>query len=307
MSTNGNATDPRPVLVMLAAGMATRYGGGCKPLAPVGFHGEAVIDLTAGDARAAGFGEIVVIVGPQSSPAITYHLQRSWPASVKVSTAEQPVPLGTAHAVLCARRNIGDRPFAVVNGDDVYGVPALRLLADHLALDSAVHANVAFALRDTIVTRDTVTRGTCQVDSEGNLAAMVERKKVHLLDDGRYVSDDGLEPAELAGDTPVSMNLWGLRPSIWPVLVDAVTTMHPTVGADGSVPDRDSVDASKEVLLPEVVNDMTRAGHQVAVLAGPGRCIGVTHLDDLPVVCALLAQMVAEGERPENPWPQDRA
>ena len=97
------------MLVVLAAGMAKRYGG-CKPLAPVGLHGEAVIDLTAGDALAAGFGPVVLVLGPQTGPAIRYHVKAAFPRHVQVSFAEQSVPLGTAHAVLCARRLVGDGP-----------------------------------------------------------------------------------------------------------------------------------------------------------------------------------------------------
>ena len=107
------ASADAPVLVMLAAGMAKRYGGP-KPLAPVGLHGEALVDIVASDAVAAGFGEIVVVLGPHSGPAISYHLARSWPSWVRVSLAEQPVPLGTAHAALCARRQVGERAFALV-------------------------------------------------------------------------------------------------------------------------------------------------------------------------------------------------
>jgi dTDP-glucose pyrophosphorylase len=119
---------------MLAAGLAKRYGG-CKPLAPVGVHGEAIIDLTASDALEAGFGRIVVVVGPKTAPAISYHLERSWPKWANATTAHQPLPLGTTHAVLCAREQVGDGPFGVVNGDDVYGGPALRLLYERLTAD----------------------------------------------------------------------------------------------------------------------------------------------------------------------------
>src|SRR5579872_7179898 len=121
--TGGKAQSP--ALVMLAAGMATRYGGGCKPLAPVGQHGEAVIDLNASDALSAGFGGVVVVLGPHSGPAIAYHIERCWPRAVDVALAEQTVPLGTAHATLCARLDVGQRRFALVNADDVYGVEAL--------------------------------------------------------------------------------------------------------------------------------------------------------------------------------------
>jgi len=296
-----------PALVMLAGGMAKRYGG-CKPLAPAGLHGEAVIDLTAGDAVAAGFADVVVVIGPQTGGAISYHVRRCFPPSVAVAFAEQEVPLGTAHALLCARKHVGDGPFAVVNSDDIYGTPALALLAAHLT-GGAEHAIVAYRLRDTIVTDDPVTRGACEVGADGTLVRLVERKKVARRSDGDFDVADGRQPAVLDGATPVSMNLWGFQPAIWPVLEAAVLGAHPTVGADGTVPDRAGLADEGEVLLPEVVGAMIAGvapgggpAQAVRVLEGPGRCIGVTHADDLPVVRQELATMVGTGQRPEGPW-----
>ncbi len=295
-----------PVLVMLAAGMAKRYGG-CKPLAPAGIHGEAIIDLNASDALSAGFEDIIVIVGRQTGPAIGYHIEQCWPAAVSVRLAEQPVALGTAHAALSAHAAIGDRPFALVNADDIYGVDALRILAEHLA-GGADHVNVAYRLADTIVTADPVTRGTLERDGDGMLSAMVERKLVSLQPDGRFAAGDGRQPDELPPDTLVSMNLWGFRPAVWPVLEAAVAAVHPEVRPDGSIA-AGELASEAEVLLPEVVGTMVAgtpagggAAQPVRVLHGPGRCIGVTHADDLPVVRNELAGMVSRGERAESLW-----
>jgi hypothetical protein len=292
------------VLIVLAAGRAKRYGG-CKPLAPVGLHGDAVIDLVAGDAMAAGFGAIVVVIGPQTGPAITYHVGRSFPPWVPVAFAEQRVPLGTAHAVLCARKHVGDGAFAVVNSDDVYGAPAMALLAGQLA-KGVEHAIVSYRLRDTIVADEPVTRGICTVGPSGLLEGLVERRAVTPQPGGSFHSGDGLEPAVLSGDTPVSMNLWGFQPSVWPVLEAAVLAAHPEVAPDGARRDTAAGTNDAEVLLPEVVGDMIAGrvggGDGVRVLDGPGRCIGVTHADDLPLVRNELAVMVGQGLRPESPW-----
>jgi len=305
MTTRGS--DDRPVLVVLAAGMAKRYGG-CKPLAPVGLHGEAVIDLIAGDSASAGFGEVVLVLGPQTGPAIRYHVRRCFPSWLGVSFTEQRVPLGTAHAVLCARKHVGDGPFAVVNADDVYGAPAMSLLAGRLA-EGDEHAIVSYRLRDTVVADAPVTRGICEVGPDGHLVRLVERRGVARRPDGAFDVGDGLDPGVLSGTTPVSMNLWGFQPSIWPVLETAVLSAHPSVSPDGAVPDPAALTDDAEVLLPEVVGDMIagrtdlRAGDAtVRVLDGPGRCIGVTHADDLPLVRNELALMVAQGLRPEGPW-----
>jgi hypothetical protein len=290
---------------MLAAGVARRYGG-CKPLAPVGLHGEAVIDLNAGDAIAAGFGEIVLVLGPATGPAIAYHVRRCWPSSVPVSLAHQAIALGTAHALLGAGHIIGDRPFAVINADDIYGVPALETLARHLT-SSPDHALVSYRLGDTVVSADPVTRGTCHVDDDGWLQALSERRQVTRHEDGRLTADDGLEPKELSADTPVSMNLWGFTAAVWAFLHQAVSAAHPELAPDGTVRGGPPASAA-EVLLPDVVGTMVaRAGHdevgrRVRVIEGSGRCIGVTHADDLPVVRMELAEMVGQGLRAEGPW-----
>ncbi len=298
----GDGASGRPVLVMMAAGVARRYGG-CKPLAPVGIHGEAVIDLNAGDAVRAGFGQIVLILGPATGPAISYHVRQTWPSEVAVASALQAVPLGTVHAVLAGRALVGDRPFAVINADDIYGVPALTMLAGHLAT-STDHALVSYPLHDTVVTPDPVTRGMCQATDEGWLEALVERRMVTRHEDGTFTADDGLEPKELSPETPVSMNLWGFTPAIWPFLETALQAVHPDLGPDGSVGEIPPA-STTEVLLPEVVGDMVRRGgpaDQVRVLPGSGRCVGVTHAEDLPVVRMELAEMVGQGLRAEGPW-----
>lgn len=286
--------------------MATRYGGGCKPLAPVGLHGEAVIDLNASDALAGGFGRLVVVLGPQSAPAIAYHVERCWPSSVAPALAEQPVPLGTAHAALCARRHVGSLPFALINADDVYGADDLALLCGHLR-GSAEHANVAYRLADTVLSDEPVTRGTCRIGADGLLLGMAERKRVSRQPDGSFVSEDGKEPRRLGPDTPVSVNLWGFAPTIWPVLESAVRAVHPQVGPDGTLHGAPAGD--QEVLLPEVVGAMVAGGgadggkpQPVRVLEAGGRCIGVTHVADLPIARTELAVMVGQGTRAERLW-----
>ncbi len=290
---------------MLAGGMAKRYGG-CKPLAPLGIHGEAIIDLTASDALAGGFGRIVIVVGPSTSAALRYHVRRTWPDWADTAAAEQPAPLGTAHAVLCARKLVGDEPFAVVNSDDVYGVSALTLLAETLA--GGANVMVAFALEQTMLTDEPVTRGVCLTDRAGNLVGLAERRKVARHGDGTFTAGDGLEPAELDARALVSMNLWGFQPGIWRLLEEAVIAAHPEVGPDGSIDDSAAGLASEdETLLPEVVGDAVEAGSlEVALLAGPGRCVGVTHADDLPVARSAIARMVGRGERAEWLWEKAR-
>jgi hypothetical protein len=299
--------DPAPssALVVLAAGLARRYGG-CKPLAPIGTNGEAVIDLLASDAVAAGFGQIVLVIHPETGPAIRYHVEQCWPDWVEVDFAEQRLPLGTVHAVLAAKAALGtDRSFAVSNADDVYGEAAMGLLAHHLGAGGDEHALVGYALASTVATDDPVTRGICRVDADGLLVGLSERRNVARQPDGvTFVSGDGLEPARIDGSAPASVNLWGFHPAIWDEFESAMAAsgldeeaIVRAVAAGGEAP-------KAEVLLPEVVGAMLAdgTGSPVRVLPTDSHCLGVTHADDLPVVRSELSRQVARGVRPDRAW-----
>ncbi|MCL5445953.1 MAG: NTP transferase domain-containing protein [Actinobacteria bacterium] len=314
-------------LVMLAAGLGKRFGG-CKPLAPVGPGGEALMDITASDASMAGFDSIVLITGPITGPAIRYHVERRWKGKIDVRIARQEVPLGTAHAIVCAGDLLdGQGPFGIVNGDDIYGVDALRTLYEHLSTHNT-DCLVAFALRNTITTDAPVTRGICVSDGAGKLSSITERRLISRTADGRYLSDDGLEPSTLDPDVPVSVNLWGFQQDMLAELSAIVNSR------------RTSLEDGQEILLPEVVADMLagetqtfgtvgtvstpqesmtlsdthvqpdasslnpkqQVAHTFEMLAGTGRCIGVTHAADLEIVTAMLQSMIATGERPAALW-----
>ncbi len=274
-------------LVVLAAGRAKRYGG-CKPLAPVGPHGEAVIDLVASDALAAGFCTIVLVLGPSTGPAIRYHVEHTWPDAVDVRFVTQPVPRGTVDAVLSASDHVGDAPYGVGNADDVYGQEGCALLAEHLRTAGGSNALVGYRLADAVVGSSPVTRGICKVADDGTLLSVDERRKVTATADGGFVSEDGREPVVLSPDDRVSMNLWGFTPGF-----------HATLRAAMDA----AVDASEEseVLLPEVVS-RSLATSPFTVLPARGRCVGVTHPGDLALAQAELNRQVAGGERPARLW-----
>jgi hypothetical protein len=287
-------TDPSPVLIILAAGRARRYGG-CKPLAPVGPGGEPVIDLLAGDAVAAGFGTVVLVVSPATGPAIRYHVEHCWPGHVDVRFAIQDTPLGTVHAVLSAADHLkSDDPFAVANADDLYGYEALLLLAEHLRGGAQNNALVGYELHNAVIGESPVTRGVCRVGPSGLLEAIDERRQVVARPDGSFVVNDGREPAVLDGTALVSMNLWGFGPAMRRALEVAMEKANHA-----------SEDA--EVLLPEVVGEVV-AGHwpddtpPFEVLRAPGRCLGVTHPEDLALVQAEIARQVGSGIRPATAW-----
>jgi MobA-like NTP transferase domain len=294
-----------PSLVVLAAGMARRYGG-CKPLAPIGPHGEAVLDLLASDAVRAGFGRIVLVLHPETGPAIRYHVQQCWPKTVDVAFAEQRLPLGTVHAVLAAEKALGGaESFAVSNADDVYGESAMGTLVHQLTSSTAEHVLVGYQLHNTVATDDPVTRGICTVGSTGLLASLDERRQVHTdRATGGFVSDDGLEPRELSADLPASVNLWGFRADVWKVFHLAMDAsgldeeaLLAQVATGAEVP-------KAEVLLPEVISTMVAdgTGLPVRVVTTDAKLVGVTHAADLPIVSAELARQIAWGVRPAGLW-----
>ena len=293
-----------PPLVVLAAGMARRFGG-CKPLAPIGPRGEPVLDLLVGDAVRAGFGRIVLVLHPDTGPAIRYHVEQCWPAGVDVTYATQRLPLGTVHAVLAAEGALdGAESFGVCNADDVYGEVGMAVLAGRLASSAHEHVLVGYALRSTVATDDPVTRGICRVGDNGLLVSLDERRRVHTEPAGGFASDDGLEPRALDGDLPASVNLWGFRSDIWKAFHTAMDdsgldeeALLAQVAVGGEVP-------KAEVLLPELISTMVAegAGLPVRVVVTDAKLIGVTHAADVPIVSAELAREVAWGVRPGSVW-----
>ena len=254
----------------------------------MGPHGEAVIDLVASDALAAGFGSIVLVLGPGTGPSIRYHVERTWPKGAEVHFALQPAPLGTVHAVLCASEHVGAAPYGVGNADDIYGQAGCTLLAQHLSRGGDTNALVGYRLADAVVGHSPVTRGVCQVADDGRLLGVDERRQVIATDDGAFVSDDGRQPAALSPEARVSMNLWGFTPAFHQALQAAMDA---------------ATEASEEaeLLLPEVVAKSLDT-HVFTVLEAEGRCIGVTHPDDLELVQADLNRQVGRGERPARLW-----
>ena len=272
-----------PTLVILAAGRARRYGG-LKQLAPIGRHGEGVIDLIASDAMTAGFDDIVIVLNRDTGPTIQEHVAKNWPKNHRVSFAFQEKLRGTVDAVLAAEEFVDHSlPFGVSNADDLYGLDALTKLEGHLS-SSPDCCMVSFQLENSLIGDLPVSRGTCQV-ANGRLIHVVERRNVHFTPDG-LEADDGLTPRFLEPETQVSMNLWGFQPNIWPL-------MHREVAEH-------DFNESAEVLLPTfVAGVMARDGLVFSVLETSSRCIGVTHAEDLPLAQFLVREEIKSGLRPE--------
>jgi len=255
----------------------------------VGTKGEAIIDLVASDAFSAGFGAIVLVIGPETGQTIREHVERHWPRTIDVRFALQPSARGTVDAVLSAWPELEQvAQFGVANADDLYGRAALGVLADHLVGVEADNALVGFRLSRAVIGSSPVTRGVCQIGSEGQLIRIEERREVVLRDDGTFATGDGRTPERLDPDTLVSMNLWAFSSEMKEEFQMAMKK-----AGDG------------EVLLPELVGQLLGApgsGPRFKVLATDSQVVGVTHPDDLGLVQDHVATQVSRGERPGTVW-----
>lgn len=279
-------TAPR-VLVILAAGKATRYGG-LKPLAPIGPHGEAILDMVASDAVSSGFDRVVLVLSPGTGGEIREHVSAHWPAHVDVRFALQESARGTVDAVLAAWDELaGVEAFGVANADDLYGPQALEMLSGHLGSGGA-NALVGFRLERAVIGEAPVTRGICRTGDAGELLGVDERRKVVRRPEGTFEAGDGREPAVLDPAALVSMNLWGFSTALEGEFRRAME------GTDEG-----------EVLLPELVADLVGGPgerHTFAVIPTESRCVGVTHPGDLELVQRDVRAQIERGERPAALW-----
>lgn len=304
----------KPVLVVLAAGMGSRYGG-LKQMDSVGSCGQCLIDYSIYDARRAGFETVIFIiqkdletdframVGDRISRGaeVRYAFQRLEDLTEGLDLpATRSRPWGTTHAVLAARDLI-DGPFAVINADDYYGPEAFRVIYDYLAHhtdrpDCFQYAMVGYRLGKTLTENGGVTRGVCRTNRDGLLENIVEQQAIEKEGEGgRFSTDGGRSWNYLTGDTLVSMNFWGFQRSFipealerFPTLLHRALARHPEKG---------------EVQLPVMVADLLDRGRaQVRVLSSGEQWFGVTYREDKPSVVASLREKTEAGQYPENLW-----
>ncbi len=305
----------KPVLVVMAAGMGSRYGG-LKQIDPVGSHGEAILDYSIYDAHEAGFETVVIIikeairkdfmdtVGARLAKApveIRYAYQELDKLPAGYSVPEGRVkPWGTSHAVLCARDAIGDAPFAVINADDYYGKSAYKVMYDYLsrAADGARYdyCMVGYELGKTVTDNGSVARGVCAADEDGYLTTITERTRIEKHPGGIHYTEDGGESwVEVPEDTIVSMNMWGYTPSFleetqrrFAAFLDKALVENPLKG---------------EFYLPLMVEALLKEGKAtVKVLTSPDKWYGVTYAADKPQVVAALKAMADSGKYPDGLW-----
>lgn len=304
----------KPVLVVMAAGMGSRYGG-LKQLDPVGNHGQLIIDYSIYDARRAGFETVVFVIKRELEDAfkaaigdrlskvidVRYAYQELSDLPAGYSVPEGRVkPWGTCHAILAAR-DVVDGPFAVVNADDYYGPEGFREIYDYLAANPDrpgcyEFAMVGYRLGNTVTENGSVARGICEEDEHSFLVRVTERTRIEAEGaDARFTEDGGETWTHLSGDTVVSMNLWGFTRSFmdeararFPAFLDKTLAENPLKG---------------EYFLPSVVTQLLDEHKaRVKVLRSADKWYGVTYREDRPVVLGAIADMTASGLYPDNLW-----
>jgi len=302
----------KPILVVMAAGMGSRYGG-LKQIDPVGSHGEALLDYSIYDAWQAGFETVVIIIKEairkDFMELVAPRLEKC-PLEIRYAYQElekipegfgipegRTKPWGTTHAVLCAREAIGNNPFVVLNSDDFYGRTAFRLAYRWLINHDAPYSYcmVGYEVGNTVTESGGVTRGICEFNSYGYLSKIVECQGIEKYDGGvRLPKRDGTW-CDLPPQHPVSMNMWGFQPDF----LDAIAEQFPRFMTH--VVPGDPVKA--ECLLPTTVGQMVEAGKcSVKVLTTPDNWYGVTYAADKPKVVAALKTLTDRGRYPDGLW-----
>ena len=302
----------RPTLVVMAAGIGSRYGG-LKQIDPVGPNGEIILDYSVYDALKAGFGRVVFVIKKeiervfrervgktidnQCETAYVFQRLDDVPEGFAVPPDRQK-PWGTAHATLTAR-HVVDTPFAVINADDFYGQSSYRILGDYLrgAQDGGGvydYCMMGFVLRNTLTEHGHVARGVCRMDGDGFLVGIRELTQIEKSgNDARY-TEDGKTWAELPGEGVVSMNMWGFTPSLFSELE---TRFLPFLR------ENESNILRAEYFLPEAVGKLVAEGRAaVKVLPTEEQWFGVTYRQDKPRVKRAILDLVGRGVYPDNLW-----
>ena len=303
----------KPVLVVMAAGMGSRYGG-MKQIDPVGPNGQVIMDYSLYDARRAGFETVVFVIKHEIEAAfkaaigdrvskvmqVHYAFQQldELPAGYTIPEGRAK-PWGTCHAVLAAKPFI-DGPFAVVNADDYYGPEAFRVMYEYLSTHSDGelydYCMVSYLLQNTVSENGSVARGVCQANPDGTLHSVTERTRIETYAGGIHYTEDGGESwTDLPGETPVSMNLWGFGKSF---LEEADRRFA------GWLDENLAKNPLKcEYFLPLVVTELLEEGKaRVQLLHSADKWYGVTYREDKPVVVDAIARMTREGLYPEDLW-----
>lgn len=297
----------QPTLLILAAGMASRYGS-MKQIQGFGPSGETIMEYSIYDAIRAGFKKVVFIIREEFAndfknifepklkgkieTGYVYQDLKSFVGNRQIP-AERTKPWGTAHAVLCAKDAVKE-PFAVINADDFYGKDAFKKAFDFLTgeCDEKIYSIIGYDLIKTLSENGTVNRGVCRVDDKGNLTSIAERVNISEKD-GKIVCEDEMEPHELPRDSKVSMNFWNFHPSIFPY---SEKLFHKFLDENINKP-------KSEFFIPIVADKFINEREGVIeVIPTSAQWFGVTYKEDAPEVKLKLDELVDSGEYPQNLW-----
>ena len=299
-------------LVIMAAGIGSRFGKGVKQLAKVGPSGELIMDYSIYDAMKAGFDHVVFVIRRDIADEFREVIGARIEKKVRVDYAYQELdqipeqfrerfaartkPWGTGQAVLCCR-DLVDGPFLVINADDYYGQEAYRIASGMLdefaqaGSDASVLGMVSFILGRTLSDNGSVTRGICAVSSDGRLVSIDETKNIVKTADGAAVQTEGTERA-LDVNAPVSMNMWVFPQTFMETLDTEFTSFLENLDAD---------DMKGEYLLPILVGELLERGEaRVVVRSSPDKWFGMTYQEDVPEVRRSIADMVSDGVYPAD-------
>jgi UTP-glucose-1-phosphate uridylyltransferase len=297
----------KPTLLVLAAGMGSRYGG-LKQMDEIGPSGESIIDYSVYDAIQAGFGKVVFVIRhsfadqfkarfePRLKGRIDFEFVYQeldyLPQGYKIPEGREK-PWGTGHAILMAKDAIKS-PFAIINADDFYGREAYSQVVRFLTSSTASNefAMVGYALQNTLSEHGTVSRGVCQTNSLGNLESLIERTKIGY-DNGKIYFFEDSSRTELTGQEPVSMNFWAFKP----VFFDQLSTEFDSfLKAKGQ-------ELKSEFYFNAVVDKLIKEGIVTTkVINTPSKWFGVTYQEDKPMVKENLMQLIKAGLYPTNLW-----
>ena len=303
----------KPVLVVMAAGMGSRYGG-LKQIDPVGSQGEAILDYSIYDAYQAGFETVVIIIKEaikkdfmetvdarlsKCPVEIRYAYQEldKLPAGYTVPEGRTK-PFGTSHAVLCGAEAIDGAPFAVINADDYYGKEAFKVIYDHLSTctDPYGYCMVGYQLGKTVTENGSVARGICETNEAGMLTVITERTQIETYEGGIHFTEDGGQTwTDVPAETIVSMNMWGFMPSFLQEINDQFSAY-----LDEHLP-KNPLKCEYYLALP-ITNIIESGRGTVKVLSSSDRWYGVTYAADKPVVVAALKEMTQQGLYPDGLW-----
>lgn len=297
----------KPTLLVLAAGMGSRYGG-LKQIDPIGPSGETIIDYSIHDAINAGFGKIVFVIRESFEQEFKELFNSKLNGKIEVDyvnqeitkvplgskyTSEREKPWGTGHAILMAKDCIKE-PFAVINADDYYGVEAFTTIADYLrsGISDQENCMVGYQLGNTISENGFVSRGVCETNEKDNLTTVVERVHIEKLESGiAYKEED--KWISLAETTTVSMNFWGFTPSIFESLESQFTCF---LAKDGD-------QLKSEFFIPSVVAEIISEGNtQFKVLKSNAQWFGVTYREDKDKAIKAIEKLIEKGIYPAKLW-----